>query len=78
MVIIVEQFPNPFVTKVIVVLTDTTILGFIQEKDVFNDCKIYHSFLAGDGGLREVVWQLMGCLCWTCSFVLVDWLALQV
>ena len=35
-----------------------TNLGVIQEQDVFNNSKVYHSFSASDGGLREVVCQL--------------------
>ena len=58
-----------------------TNLGVIQEQDIFNNSKVYHSFSASDGGPREVVCQLsvprgwlgaVGCLHWTCSFVLVD------
>ena len=35
-----------------------TNLGVIQEQDVFNNSKVYHSFSASDGGHREVVCQL--------------------
>ena len=35
-----------------------TNLGVIQEQDIFNNSKVYHSFSASDGGLREVVCQL--------------------
>ena len=35
-----------------------TNLGVIQEQDVFNNSKVYHSFSTSDGGLREVVCQL--------------------
>ena len=35
-----------------------TNLGVIQEQDVFNNSKVYHSFSANDGWLGEVVCQL--------------------
>ena len=33
-------------------------LGVIQEQNVFNNSKVYHSFSGSDGGLGEEVCQL--------------------
>ena len=44
--------------EITIICMRRTNLGVIQEQDIFNNSKVYHSFSASDGGLRQVVCQL--------------------